>query len=153
MKTIMLMTFLPIFSGALICIQSGMSGQISKILGNPYMASFSIYLGCTLLMGLFFIVNPKLFPSLIDLRSVPIYLWIFGAVCSCIALCSIYWLMPIIGVPRLMVGVIFGQIIVSLIAGHFGFFGLPQEEISIGKVIGTILMLSGIIIINFEGKI
>jgi transporter family-2 protein len=153
MKSIIIMSIFSVGSGALIAVQSGLSGQLSKTIGNPFFASFSIYFVCAILMGGYLIFNPGQFPSSSELRSVPWHLWFVGALCSCMALSTIYWLMPIIGVPKLMIGVIVGQLFVSMIAGHYGLFNLPVDQFTVKKLIGSILLILGFLFINYEGKV
>lgn len=152
MKSVIIVSIFSVGAGALIAVQSGLSGQLSKTVGSPFFASFSIYFVCSILMGGYLILNPTLIPSSSSLGEVPWYLWFVGAICSCIALSTIYWLMPIIGVPKLMGAVIIGQLFISMITGHFGLFNLPVDPFNLNKLIGSGLLILGFIFINYQGK-
>jgi transporter family-2 protein len=41
-----------------------------------------------------------------------------------------------------------GQLIISVIAGHFGWFGMPVEPVTIKRLFGVMAMIIGIIMIN-----
>lgn len=43
-----------------------------------------------------------------------------------------------------------GQLLVAVIAGHYGWFDLPIKPLSLMRIIGVFALLSGVILINRE---
>jgi len=144
----LIMTLFSVLSGMAIATQSGMSGQLGRLLNNPLMATFVIYVSSTVIISIILIVLKTPLPSFELIKAVPWYLWISGALLSVIALSCVYWLMPIIGVPKVMVGVLFGQLLISMVGGHFGWFNMPVTNFNIEKLIGTVFLFVGIVFIN-----
>lgn len=87
-------------------------------------------------------------PDVGSLQAVPKYLWVTGSFLSVFGLTLAYWLMPILGVSRVLSGIIAGQMIGGMIVSHYGLFNLPPTEINYYKIIGALLLFIGVILIN-----
>jgi transporter family-2 protein len=145
---ILYMTFISILAGAAIAIQSSMSGQFSNLTRSPILASFVIYFTCSVLVGGYLLFSKGRIPSVDILKSIPLHLWFVGALLSIFALTIVYWQMPKIGVAKVMTGVLAGQLIISTTAAHFGWFGLPVTTLTATRIIGVMLMGTGLFFIN-----
>jgi len=145
------MISIALICGMAIALQSVMSAQLGRYLGHPMFATFVVFAMSALLMGMIVLGVKFKLPSMVVIRAVPPYLWILGSVLSALSLTTIYWLMPQIGVPRVMVGVLAGQVIVSMIAGHYGWFGMPVMQMTGLKFMGVFILVVGVLMINFEG--
>lgn len=139
---------LSILSGVLILLQSSLSGQLSKITGNPHLSSLTFYFFSFLAMSLYMAFFGRGIPEMIILKTIPKYLWVLGSVLSVLGLTIVYWLMPILGVSKVLSGIISGQILAGMIVSHFGFFDLPVIEINRFKLLGILFLFAGIILIN-----
>jgi len=142
------MSLISITAGMAIALQSAMSGQLSSIIKSPLWASFMIYSSSTLVMTIYLLFSKTNFPSFYSIKSVPGHLWILGAVLSVSALTMVYWQMPKIGVARVMSGVLTGQLIISIVASHYGWFNLPVTTLTISRTIGVTFMFVGVFLIN-----
>lgn len=142
------MTLISITAGMAIALQSAMSGQFSSIVRSPSWTSLMIYSTSSIVMTIYLIVSKTQIPNMDTLKLVPGHLWYVGALLSVFALTLVYWQMPKIGVARVMSGVLTGQLIISTIAAHYGWFGLPVTTMSIVKMTGVIFMLIGVSLIN-----
>ena len=142
------MSLLALFAGSAIAMQSGMSGQLGKILNNPLYASFVIYFSSLIFTIPALFIFKSQVPDLELLRSVPGHLWFTGGLLSVLALSSIYWLMPRLGVSGIMSLVLTGQIFAAMIAGHFGWFDLPLTPLNWRMSLGAILLVGGVFLIN-----
>jgi len=135
-------------SGMAIAIQSGMSGQLGKLLLSPFSATFVVSLVTAVLILAFVSLTKIGVPSFSNVKDIPIHLWFLGSVFSAAALSTIYWLMPQIGVSKVMVGVLMGQIIMSILASHFGWFNMPINSVSMMKIVGVMMLFSGVVLVN-----
>ncbi|MCY1188618.1 putative inner membrane exporter, YdcZ [compost metagenome] len=42
-----------------------------------------------------------------------------------------------------------GQVVASLLLDHFGWFGLVERPVSLPKVFGVVLLMGGVVLIQF----
>ena len=59
-------------------------------------------------------------------------------------------LAPKIGVARMMALIIAGQVLVSILMDRGGWLGLPVRDVSVTRVAGAILVVAGVVLVNFE---
>ncbi|MGI4991855.1 DMT family transporter [Halobacteriovorax sp. GFR7] len=144
------LVLLSILSGGLILLQSSLNGQLSKYTQNPFFSSFVLYFFSAVFMIVIFLSTRLKAPSIQVLKGIPLYLWITGSILSIIGLTLVYWLMPILGVSKVLSGIITGQIITGMIVSHFGFFELPVIEINRYKVLGVAFLFTGVYLINWS---
>ncbi len=141
---------LSILSGGLILLQSSLNGQLSKYTQNPFFSSFVLYFFSAIFMMLIFVSTRLKIPSLQVIKEIPLYLWVTGSILSIAGLTLVYWLMPILGVSKVLSGIITGQIIAGMIVSHFGFFDLPVIEINRYKILGVAFLFTGVYLINWS---
>jgi transporter family-2 protein len=59
-------------------------------------------------------------------------------------------LAPRIGVAKMVALIIAGQVLVSLLMDRGGWLGLPVRELSATRVAGAILVVAGVVLVNFD---
>lgn len=148
---ILVLNILSIVSGMAIVTQSSLSGQLSQSLKNSLFSTFCLYSVSALMIGALIISGIVPIPTIEKIRSTPVHLWFLGSIFSIAGLGLCYWLMPQMGVSKVLVGVIAGQVLIGSVISHFGLFGLPEVTASKTKVIGILLLLISVYIINKEG--
>jgi transporter family-2 protein len=94
------------------------------------------------------LLTVKNIPKASILLSIPKYLWFTGALFSVIGIGLYYYTIPKLGISTMISLGLFGQLIFSAVAGHFGWFGLPQEPMVMKKTLGLLAMTVGILLIN-----
>lgn len=62
-------------------------------------------------------------------------------------------LAPRLGVVVMLALIICGQILASLLFDRFGWLGLPVREISVPRLIGALLVLAGVLLVNFGDRL
>jgi len=85
-----------------------------------------------------------------EIKSVPLYLWFSGGALSAFGVSIFYYLIPKMGVGSMMSYALSGQILIAIIASHFGWFDLPVKPINIIKVSGAISLVIGVLLLNWE---
>jgi transporter family-2 protein len=55
---------------------------------------------------------------------------------------------PRIGLASLITIGIAGQVAMALILDHFGALGLPREPINLGRVLGAVRVLAGVVLVR-----
>ena len=135
--------------GIMVVIQGGLNSKLGIILNNPLLAT-SVALTFSALFTIMAVgVSVKQYPSIQQLKTVPVYLWFTGAVFSFLAVSLFYYLIPKLGLSTAVSFGLCGQIVFSTIAAHYGWFGLPIEPVETKKILGTIAMIAGIFLIKF----
>ncbi|WP_420603589.1 DMT family transporter [Flagellimonas sp.] len=140
--------FLAFVGGVFLAMHAGFNTQLNVQLKSPIVTLLAVYIASTLFVFLVLsIVNPS-FPSFGQLKEVPFYLWFSGALFSVAGIALYYHTIPKLGISTMVSIGLFGQIIFSVVAGHFGWFGLPVEPVASKKLIGIVAMTLGIILIK-----
>ena len=73
--------------------------------------------------------------------------WIGGPLGAAIVLAGAT-LAPRLGAAAFIALVVGGQILCSMVLDHFGLTGVPQP-LSVGKVIGAVLVVAGVVCVKF----
>lgn len=141
---------LALTAGASIAIQATMNARLGVLLKSSMMAtSIAFLFGCILTIFIMILWSkPTL--QLAEIKSVPLYLWFSGGALSAFGVGMFYYLIPKMGMGSMMSYALAGQILVAIIASHFGWFELPVKPITFIKVIGAILLVISVFLINWE---
>lgn len=147
MKTIILQ-LLAFSGGVFLAIQAGFNTQLSGFLKQPILAAISTSFFSVAFASAFVIITGKQIPNLNEARLIPWYLWGIGGLFSVLGISLYFYTIPKLGISKMIAMGLCGQLLFSLVAGNFGWLNLPIEPITIKKLLGTIAMILGIILIN-----
>ena len=140
--------FITLLIGAMIPIQAVLNTRLGRQIGGPLMGSlmsFTVGLVCLLVLNL--TTNTSAVVQLKPAATGPWYLWL-GGLLGAIFVGYITWVNQQQGVALTFALVVSGQIFVSLIIDQYGLFGSMVQPITLGKVIGAILIIVGLILIK-----
>ncbi|MGJ8693582.1 MAG: DMT family transporter [Thalassotalea sp.] len=140
---------LAIAAGAAIAIQATMNAQLGVVLKNSILATGIAFLLSLLITLLVMLITTKQYPNLSEIKAVPIYLWCGGAL-SAFGVGMFYYLIPKMGAGSMMSYALTGQILIAIVASHFGWFNLPIKSIDSIKTIGAALLIIGVLLINWR---
>lgn len=142
---------LALIAGGCIALQAAMNARLGQLMGNAWLAtSYAFLASFTLITCVLLLTNSKILMqqiSALTLHQIPWFLW-FSCFLSVLGVGSMYWLIPKMGVGNLMSFALTGQLIMAMLISHFGLFDSPQKLISSSKMLGTALLIIGIILIN-----
>ncbi|MGK0308660.1 MAG: transporter family-2 protein [Urechidicola sp.] len=144
------LTFLAFIGGVFLAIQGGLNAQLGVLLKNPLLASLVAFFCSTFFASLFLIFSFQSIPNTAQLKEVPHYLWFTGALFSVLGISLYYYTIPKLGISTMISLGLFGQLTFSVIAGHFGWFGMQVELLNTKRMIGVFAMVFGIILINYK---
>jgi transporter family-2 protein len=139
---------LAFIGGVFLAMQGGLNAQLGVQLKNPLLASLTAFFFSVIFALLAVLLTVKNIPKTSLLLSIPKYLWFTGALFSVIGIGLYYYTIPKLGISTMISLGLFGQLIFSAVAGHFGWFGLPQEPMVMKKTLGLLAMTVGILLIN-----
>ncbi|MDX1768027.1 DMT family transporter [Arenibacter troitsensis] len=135
--------------GILVVIQGGINARLGILLNNTLLAtSAALVMSASFTLIAVFMTVREL-PNIDQLQSIPTYMWFTGGALSFLAVTIFYYIIPRIGISTAVIFGLSGQIIFAAIAGHFGWFGMPLEPMTIKKVMGMIVMTLGILLIKY----
>ncbi|MCV2883422.1 DMT family transporter [Aestuariibacter sp. AA17] len=138
---------LAIVAGAAIAFQAAMNARLGVLLKNPLLATVIAFLLACVFTVSFMLLSQRQLPVIEDVKSIPGYLW-FGGMLSAFGVGSYYYLIPKMGVGSMMSFALTGQLVLAVIAGHFGWFEQPIKPISLRVMLGIVAMTLGIVLIN-----
>lgn len=144
------LSLLAFSAGAAIAIQAAMNAQLGVLLKSSMLGTSMAFLFASLFTVSAMLLTTKQYPQLIEVKSVPLYLWFSGGALSAFGVGVFYYLIPKMGVGSMMSYALTGQILIAIIASHFGWFDQPLKPINIKIIAGVISLVAGIVLINWE---
>ena len=144
------LVLLALLAGAAIAAQASMNAQLGVLLESSLIGT-TIAFSCSFLFTLVAVIaSTKHYPQAEVIRSIPIYLWFTGGALSAFGVAMFYYLIPKMGVGPMMSYALTGQILIAIIASHFGWFDLPVKQLNAVKFAGVVALINGAILINWE---
>lgn len=147
MNSLSLIAFL---SGAAIAAQAGLNAQLGVGLRNPLLATIVAFFTSLLFTLLAVLLTTRDYPSWETVRTVPMHLWFSGGILSAFAISMFYYSIPKMGIGNMMSFALSGQLLMAVIASHFGWFDMPQKPITITRLMGLLALLTGVVLMNKE---
>ena len=142
------LSLLALMAGAAIATQASMNAYLGLLLKNSMFATMVAFtVSCIFTLSVLMLTT-KQYPEMSTIRSVPWYLWFSGGALSAFAVALFYFLIPKMGVGPMMSYALAGQIIIAMVASHYGWFELPIKPLSVLKTIGVFALILGVILIN-----
>ncbi len=138
--------------GVAIAMQSAVNNQLKNILGGSTMLAsmISFIIGSVCLVCLCAISGER-FTRLNQLQYSNSWQLTGGALGAFFVFGTTF-LAPRIGIAAMISLVILGQIVTSLILDKYGFLGLPIRDISPTRLLGTALVLGGVLCVNYSSR-
>jgi transporter family-2 protein len=138
---------LAIFIGGIIAFQGPINSELGKILSHPIQAAIISFTTGTLTVIFAALIFKSGFPTGQTIASAPKVL-LLGGVLGCIYIIANILFIPQIGVFKMLISILVGQVVVSLIIDNIGLFGVPRQAINFQRILGASLVIAGIVVIN-----
>jgi len=142
---------LALLAGAVLPVQGAINGLLRHDIGAPFVVGTISFAVATLSMALALLATlvvtdaPK--PQLSGLARMPWWGWL-GAFCGATYVTTVFTAIPVIGTAAAVGLTVAGQQIASLFVDRYGWFRLPQREISALRTAGVALLLIGVGVIQ-----
>ena len=137
---------LVLFGGAMIAVQAPTNAMLAKAGGSPVLAALiSFGVGTVALLATWLASGNR--PGTSAFASLPWYAWVGGLYGAFFVAIAAY-AAPRIGLASLITIGVAGQIAAALWLDHIGALGLPREPINIGRVIGALLVVAGVVMVR-----
>ncbi len=139
--------FFAMLSGACLPLQAGMNAKVREGLGHGVLATVvNFIVGLLALLALTAVLisaGQAAMPTAEKARGMPWWAWLGGLLGAwMVATAAI--LAPKMGVTLLFASIVLGQLIVSMVADHWGWVGLNVKEISAPRILGVVLVALGV---------
>jgi transporter family-2 protein len=138
---------LALLAGAVLPVQGAINGLLRHDIGAPFVVGTISFAVATLAMAAVLLITmamaeaPK--PQLGGLVRMPWWGWL-GAFCGATYVTTMFTAIPVIGTAAAVGLTVAGQQIASLFVDHYGWFRLPQREISGLRLGGVAVLLAGV---------
>jgi transporter family-2 protein len=132
--------------GAVLPMQAAINARLAKTAGSPVMSAFISFAVGTIALMLFLIIAGQFQFRFISSQS-PWWIWT-GGLLGTFFVAGIVALLPRLGVVLSFSLVLAGQMFAAILFDQYGWLGVAVKEISAGKIIGSILLIIGVILIR-----
>jgi len=138
------------FAGAVVPFQSAINSNLARGLGHPLWATLASLLVSVLVLLPVILALRLPLPSLGFISKAPLWMWAGGAFGVCFVALAVM-LLPKLGASGFVALALAGQVIASMLLDHFGLFGLVEKQLSMSRVLGALLLIGGVVLIQFGG--
>ncbi|MDH7784571.1 transporter family-2 protein [Ochrobactrum sp. 19YEA23] len=145
----MLWTLFGVLSGACIAIQAPINAALARGLGSPPTAAAISFLAGAVILAIVSAITAKATGNLPAFNVPAGWLFVAGGALGCIYVTASILLTPRIGAAAVMGLAVAGQLMAGLLADRIGFMGVAVREITAGRVVGAVLLLTGALMIRF----
>lgn len=136
---------LVLIAGGLIAIQAPTNAILARAGGSPILAALISFAVGTIGLLLVWLVTGKRTGTGVFV-GLPWYAWIGGLYGATFVAVAAY-AAPRIGLASLITIGVAGQIAMALWLDHLGALGLPREPINLGRVMGALLVVAGVVMV------
>jgi bacterial/archaeal transporter family-2 protein len=139
---------LVLIAGAFAPTQAGVNSQLVRLwAGDPVLAAtISFTIGTVALLIMVLVLRIPL-PNIGQAGYLPWWLWtggLMGAFLVAVTIAAV----PVLGAATMVGFMVAGQMLASLCLDHWGLVGYPVHPISLPRIIGVMLLVSGVIMIK-----
>jgi transporter family-2 protein len=142
---------LAVIAGAVVPFQSAINANLGRGLGHPLWATLASLLVSILVLLPIMLAMRIPLPSVAFISKAPLWMWAGGAFGVCFISLALV-LLPKLGASGFMALALAGQVVASLVLDHFGWFGLVQRQVSLPRVLGVVMLMAGVVLIQFSGS-
>lgn len=132
--------------GSLMPVQASINAQLTRLLNNPFLGAFISFCMGTLALFIMGLIQGNFFTDLKKLTLASPYHFL-GGIFGALFVGSSIMLIPRLGATTLMASFVTGQLLMSLVLDHYGWFGVNVQPITLQRSIGVILLFTGLLLI------
>jgi transporter family-2 protein len=131
--------------GAGITIQVGMNATVRMTIGSPILAAIvNFVVGLAALLLLAVASGARVVPG--SVATVPAWAW-FGGLLGATYVAATTVLGPKLGAASFLALTLAGQMFAALLVDHYGVIGFPQSPLTPTRLLGTALLVAGVLLI------
>ncbi|HNU07552.1 MAG TPA: DMT family transporter [Pyrinomonadaceae bacterium] len=139
--------FLAIAAGMMMPAQAAINNRLSGYVESPILSAFISLLVGTVALGIYIVAAGVPVSNLANARNAPAIAWA-GGVFGAFFVASAVILVPKIGVALTFSLIIAGQMLITLLIDHFGWFGADVRPVNLPRAIGAAMITIGVVLIR-----
>src|SRR6185312_4335897 len=136
-------SLLGILSGAFIAVQAPINAQLARDLGMPVAAAAFSFLSGTIVLGIITVVLVRVQDISLDWQAPAPWLYVAGGMLG-----GFYVTLSTILTPRIGAAALMAFLLAGMVLDRVGFLGMAVREISLGRIVGAVLLLGGALLIR-----
>lgn len=138
---------LGVVAGFGLTVQVGMNSQLRKVLQSANIAALiSFTVGTVALIALILVLRAPV-PTRAAFASVPLWAW-FGGLLGAFYVATSTVVAAELGATTLLGLALAGQLATALVVDHFGWLGLPENPITLTRIVGVALVGAGVWLVS-----
>jgi transporter family-2 protein len=134
--------------GGLVALQAPVNAVLGKAVGSFQSAFLNFVIGTIAIAAIVALARGG-FGTLGDARSVPWY-YLTGGLFGAAYVTTVLVTVKSLGAAPVTAATIAGQLTASVVLDQFGLLGLPKDPITVGKVVGILLLVAGVYLVVRE---
>ncbi len=136
----------PLLAGMLLSWQGAMNAALARSVSGPTAAGiYSLVFSAVLVIAVTLLARQPV--GLAGWSNAPWWALLGGVAGAVVVMGGIY-VVPITGAAVFIGGIMLGQAMGAATADHFGWFGLTERPLDIGRAIGLLLILGGLYLVR-----
>ena len=141
------LVLLALAAGTCIPTQAGINARLSLWTRSPVLAATISFLVGSVVLGGYVLATRLPLPGLRSAAAQPWWLWSGGALGAFFVAVTIY-LAPRLGATNMLAWLLAGQMLAAMTLDHFGLLGYPLHPMSLGRFVGIVLLVAGVLLIR-----
>ncbi|QQR37831.1 DMT family transporter [Devosia oryziradicis] len=137
-----------IVAGACIATQAPINAQLGRNLGVPIAAAGVSFVAGAILLWAIALIYSHLANTPINFGAPAPWTFAAGGVLGAFYVFSNIMLTPMIGAAAVMALSVAGQLVGGMFLDKIGFMGMAVREISVGRIAGAVLLITGALMIR-----
>jgi transporter family-2 protein len=138
---------LAIVAGMMMPTQAAINNKLADEVSSPVLAAFISFVIGTIALFVYILLAGVPLNNLGHLKNASVISWTGGILGAFFVAFAII-LVPKLGVALTFSLIIAGQMLVTLVLDHYGFFGVPMKEANIQRLFGVLLIIGGVVLIQ-----
>jgi transporter family-2 protein len=134
-------------AGGLVAMQAPINGMLGKAAGKLAAASISFLIGTAVLVVITAVSGSEV--NLAEAAKLPWYYFI-GGLLGAAYVTTVLITVRTLGAGGVTAATIAGQLTTSVVLDRVGAFGLPEKQITLGRLVGVALLAAGVFLIVRE---
>jgi bacterial/archaeal transporter family-2 protein len=145
--TVAILMIIALLAGAGLSLQAGINAQLGARAGENFWAALASFLIGGVFLAPFALAGRGSWPSAGTIAQIPWWVWSGGLLGAAYVMITIL-VTPKLGAAPFFGLVVAGQMAMALLLDQFGWIGFPQHSINPMRILGSLLVLGGAILIR-----
>jgi bacterial/archaeal transporter family-2 protein len=144
----LLWSLLAVLSGMLIGLQAPVNAALGRTMGSAVTAAAVSFVAGSVALAIVSWGVTHAQGIAVAWRAPPFWMLVGGGLLGAAYVTFVIMITPKLGTAATMAFIVAGQLLAGLVLDHFGAFDTVVREISLGRVAGAVLLLSGVLLIR-----